>query len=94
MSLPKLPVPPLEQTLAKYEKTMRPLLDNNRRAKLRTLIEDFGREGGLGRKLQLYLIDRREKTDNWVNKKLLKSFTAHMPSLKEICLINYSKSKH
>lgn len=66
MALPKLPIPPLEQTLKKYEKTMRPLLDEAGRTRLKTLIEKFGGEGGLGPKLQLYLLDRQQKLDNWV----------------------------
>ncbi|KAI4459911.1 carnitine o-acyltransferase [Holotrichia oblita] len=63
--LPKLPVPPLEQTLAKYEKTMRPLLNEKEREKLKQLIENFGGPGGLGPRLQLYLLDQQQKLDNW-----------------------------
>lgn len=64
--MPKLPVPPLEQTLAKYEKTMQPLLNEKERDKLKQLIEKFGGPGGLGPRLQLYLLDQQQKLDNWV----------------------------
>ncbi|KAJ8917224.1 hypothetical protein NQ315_012716 [Exocentrus adspersus] len=63
--LPKLPVPPLERTLQKYEKTLRPLLNEHEQERLHKIVERFGAPGGLGPKLQLYLLDRREKTDNW-----------------------------
>ncbi|KAK4881451.1 hypothetical protein RN001_004770 [Aquatica leii] len=65
--LPKLPVPQLEQTLMKYEKTMRPLLDETGRERLKNIIEKFGRPDGIGPRLQLYLLDRQQKLDNWVS---------------------------
>jgi pyrroloquinoline quinone (PQQ) biosynthesis protein C len=65
--LPKLPVPSLEQTMDKYEYTMRPLLNTEEQRKLKHLIEKFSGPGCLGRQLQLYLLDRQEKMDNWVS---------------------------
>nr|XP_008201281.1 PREDICTED: choline O-acetyltransferase [Tribolium castaneum] len=65
LPLPKLPVPELEQTMNKYEYTMRPLLNTEEQRKLKNLIEKFAGPGGLGTQLQLYLQDRREKMDNW-----------------------------
>lgn len=56
----------MEQTLAKYEKTMQPLLNEKERDKLKQLIEKFGGPGGLGPRLQLYLLDQQQKLDNWV----------------------------
>ncbi|CAH0553094.1 unnamed protein product, partial [Brassicogethes aeneus] len=64
-SLPKLPLPPLNVTLQKYEKTLRPLLNQNEQARLRKIIEKFGGPEGLGQKLQIYLENRKEKLDNW-----------------------------
>ncbi|VEN58237.1 unnamed protein product [Callosobruchus maculatus] len=64
--LPKLPLPPLQNTLKKYEKTLRPLLTEQEHEKVQKIIEKFGGPGGIGVKLQLYLANRREKVDNWV----------------------------
>lgn len=66
VSLPKLPVPDLQQTLEKYEKTLQPLLDEDGKQRVRAMVARFGGEGGLGRRLQLYLLARQEKLDNWV----------------------------
>ncbi|KAF5300477.1 hypothetical protein FQA39_LY02276 [Lamprigera yunnana] len=66
--LPKLPVPALEETLAKYEKTMRPLLDEAGRQRLKGIVEKFGGQGGIGPRLQLYLLERQQKLDNWAYK--------------------------
>ncbi|XP_050501870.1 choline O-acetyltransferase [Diabrotica virgifera virgifera] len=63
--LPKLPVPPLENTLRKYEKTLQPLLSDQEKERIHKIIEEFGKPGGHGSKLQLYLENRREKLDNW-----------------------------
>nr|CAH7750026.1 unnamed protein product [Callosobruchus chinensis] len=63
--LPKLPLPPLQNTLKKYEKTLRPLLSDQEHEKVQKIIEKFGGSGGIGVKLQLYLANRREKVDNW-----------------------------
>ncbi|CAH1373995.1 unnamed protein product [Tenebrio molitor] len=49
----------------KYEYTMRPLLNTEEQRKLKHLIEKFSGPGCLGRQLQLYLLDRQEKMDNW-----------------------------
>ncbi|KAJ8978412.1 hypothetical protein NQ317_008487 [Molorchus minor] len=65
--LPKLPLPPLERTLEKYEKTLRPLLKEHEQDRLHNIIEKFGAPGGLGPKLQLYLMERREKMENWAD---------------------------
>ncbi|XP_076259622.1 choline acetyltransferase isoform X1 [Rhynchophorus ferrugineus] len=65
VGLPKLPIPPLEDTMQKYLKTMQPLLNEKDHGKLTNIVNKFSGEGGLGRKLQLYLLDRREKMENW-----------------------------
>lgn len=66
LALPKLPVPPLERTLEKYEKTMQPLLNEASRERLKNLIQKFGGPNGLGPRLQLHLLQKQQKTDNWV----------------------------
>lgn len=65
--LPKLPIPPLENTLRKYEKTLKPLLNEQEQDRIREIIKEFGKPNGHGSKLQLYLENRREQLDNWVS---------------------------
>lgn len=65
-ALPKLPLPSLEQTMEKYQYTMRPLLNSAEQTKLLHLVEKFSGEDCLGRQLQLYLQEKQEKTENWV----------------------------
>lgn len=65
MSLPKLPLPSLETTLEKYEKHLSPLLDEDGRSRVRDIIKDFGNT--LGPKLQLYLLEKQKRNDNWVS---------------------------
>lgn len=67
ISLPKLPVPSLERTLEKYEKTLQPLLNDASRERLRNIIKKFGGPDGLGPRLQSYLLQRQQKYDNWVS---------------------------
>lgn len=50
---------------------MQPLLTEKERGRLNQLIQQFGGPGGLGPRLQLYLIDQQEKLDNWVDKNAL-----------------------
>ncbi|XP_045460788.1 choline O-acetyltransferase isoform X2 [Harmonia axyridis] len=61
--LPKLPLPSLEQTLAKYEKTMQPLLDEKGKVKLRNLLKEFGEKHGP--RLQAYLLEQQKIKQNW-----------------------------
>ncbi|KAE8616982.1 hypothetical protein XENTR_v10008942 [Xenopus tropicalis] len=53
MSLPKLPVPPLEDTIERYLQSVRPLLDDDKFSEMKILAEEFQKD--LGRKLQKYL---------------------------------------
>lgn len=69
ISLPKLPVPQLMKTMEKYEKTLRPLLDESEQKNIKIMIEDFC--NGLGPKLQLYLLEKQKICDNWVSRKEL-----------------------
>ncbi|EOO01405.1 putative carnitine o-acetyltransferase protein [Phaeoacremonium minimum UCRPA7] len=67
-SLPRLPVPTLEETAARYLKTLNPLLSPTELASSKKAVEDFIKPGGVGRKLQDKLIAKREdpKTKNWI----------------------------
>ncbi|KAG8576510.1 hypothetical protein GDO81_009887 [Engystomops pustulosus] len=53
MSLPRLPVPRLEETIDRYLQSVQPLLDEEKFNRMKELSEEF--QKGLGRKLQKYL---------------------------------------
>ncbi|XP_049646731.1 choline O-acetyltransferase [Suncus etruscus] len=65
--LPKLPVPPLQQTLATYLRCMRHLIPEEQFRKSQAIVQRFGASGGLGETLQQKLLERQEKTVNWVS---------------------------
>ncbi|XP_071948484.1 carnitine O-acetyltransferase-like isoform X2 [Antedon mediterranea] len=65
--LPKLPVPPLQQTLYRYLLSVKPLLSDFDFDTTKKLVDDFGRPGGIGEKLQMGLIERSKKLDNWLS---------------------------
>nr|XP_015818485.2 choline O-acetyltransferase [Nothobranchius furzeri]XP_015818486.2 choline O-acetyltransferase [Nothobranchius furzeri] len=64
--LPKVPVPPLKQTLDTYLKCIQPLVKDDQFKKTKAIVEKFGSPGGVGEVLQRKLLERREKTANWV----------------------------
>jgi carnitine O-acetyltransferase len=67
-SLPKLPVPTLEETAARYIKSLHPLLSESECAASKQAVEEFVKPGGVGSKLQEKLLARREdpKHRNWI----------------------------
>ncbi|XP_004388024.1 choline O-acetyltransferase [Trichechus manatus latirostris] len=65
--LPKLPVPPLQQTLATYLHCVQHLVPEEQFRKSQAIVQRFGDPGGLGEALQQKLLERREKTANWVS---------------------------
>ncbi|XP_068807328.1 choline O-acetyltransferase [Struthio camelus] len=65
-TVPKLPVPPLQQTLHMYLHCMKHLVPEEQFRKTKVIVEQFGIAGGLGESLQQILEERREKTANWV----------------------------
>ncbi|XP_019585673.2 choline O-acetyltransferase [Rhinolophus sinicus] len=65
--LPKLPVPPLQQTLATYLRCMQPLVPEEQFRRSQAIVQRFGAPGGLGEILQQKLLERQEKTANWVS---------------------------
>jgi len=66
-SLPKLLVPPLQQTLQKYITSVQPLLSPEELEKTKAVVKEFGREGGAGEKLQQALLERAENHENWLS---------------------------
>lgn len=67
-SLPRLPVPTLEETAKRYLKSVHPLLTKDEYQVTEAAVGDFLKEGGMGRTLQERLIARREdpKHKNWI----------------------------
>ncbi|XP_072176698.1 carnitine O-acetyltransferase-like [Diadema setosum] len=66
-SLARLPVPPLQQTLYKYLMTCKPLLSPEDYETTKKIVDDFGRPGGIGQELQMGLINRSKKFENWLS---------------------------
>lgn len=66
--LPHLPVPPLEQSLAKYLLAVRCLVDDADFDNTRVIAEEFGKPGGVGEELQEKLVEKSRVEVNWVRK--------------------------
>uniref|UniRef100_A0A3Q2PE91 Choline O-acetyltransferase n=1 Tax=Fundulus heteroclitus TaxID=8078 RepID=A0A3Q2PE91_FUNHE len=64
--LSKLPVPPLKQTLDTYLKCVQHLVKEEQFMKTKTIVEKFGAPGSVGEVLQKKLLERSDKTANWV----------------------------
>lgn len=67
-SLPKLPVPTLEETAVRYLKSVHPLLNTSEFDSTTKAVQEFIKPGGIGSKLQEKLLARREdpKHKNWI----------------------------
>jgi carnitine O-acetyltransferase len=61
-----LPVPALEDTLAKYLESVKPFLSEDELTKTAALAKDFGKPGGEGEQLQKVLLKRAQELPNWV----------------------------
>lgn len=64
--LPKVPVPDLQLTLDAYLRSVQHLVSKTQFRKTKAIVETFGKPGGVGEKLQKQLLEKREKTENWV----------------------------
>lgn len=64
--LPKLPVPTLAETSAKYLKTVEPYLTPSQLTSTTAIVEEFVRPGGQGEVLQKRLEDFAQGKDNWL----------------------------
>ena len=67
-SLPRLPVPTLEETAKRYLKSVHPLLSQSEFAETTKAVNEFIAPGGAGETLQKRLVARREdpNTRNWI----------------------------
>ncbi|KAL7729126.1 hypothetical protein ACLKA6_009597 [Drosophila palustris] len=66
-TLPKVPVPPLEQTMADYVLALEPITTPSQLERTKGIIKQFSSPQGLGPRLHQYLLDKRESEDNWVS---------------------------
>jgi hypothetical protein len=67
VELPKLPVPALETTLSKYLQMARVLLTDSQYERTRAAVRAFGIPGGVGHRLQRYILDKQQAEENWVS---------------------------
>lgn len=67
-SLPRLPVPTLEETSKRYLRSVHPLLNKSEFAKTKEIVEIFIQPGGIGQVLQKRLQARRDdkRHKNWI----------------------------
>uniref|UniRef100_A0A1Y1JZM6 Choline/carnitine acyltransferase domain-containing protein n=4 Tax=Photinus pyralis TaxID=7054 RepID=A0A1Y1JZM6_PHOPY len=65
-NFPKLPVPKLEDTLRKYLRSLKPMVDSNEWSRAIQVVRQF-QESELARKLQDYVERRRQEKENWLN---------------------------
>ncbi|KAJ3313799.1 hypothetical protein HDU76_002555 [Blyttiomyces sp. JEL0837] len=76
-SIPRLPIPPLEQTVAKYLESCKPLLNEAEMTRTRQAVETFTNPDGLGPVLQQRLHELEKTAENswlediWLNKAYL-----------------------
>ncbi|XP_071441839.1 carnitine O-acetyltransferase-like [Hetaerina americana] len=66
-NLPKLPVPPLQKTLDKYLRSVRPLITDEEFKITTSVVSKFGAPGGVGEKLQSLLEKKAQSTNNWLS---------------------------
>jgi carnitine O-acetyltransferase len=67
-SLPKLPVPTLQETAARYIHSLEPLLSSSELENSKAAVSEFIKPGGQGEQLQQRLIAKRERPEikNWI----------------------------
>ncbi|VEN55359.1 unnamed protein product [Callosobruchus maculatus] len=64
-SLPRLPLPPLPNTMQRYLRSVKPLLPDNEYKRMEKLADEF--QNGIGKKLQWYLVLKSWWATNYVS---------------------------
>ncbi|ELW61982.1 Carnitine O-acetyltransferase [Tupaia chinensis] len=72
-ALPRLPVPPLRQSLDHYLRALRPIVSEEEWAHTKQLVDEFRTAGGVGDRLQKGLERRARKSENWLSDWWLKT---------------------
>ncbi|XP_014204515.1 carnitine O-acetyltransferase-like isoform X2 [Copidosoma floridanum] len=67
LPLPKQPVPNLEKTAQLYLKSLQPLLNDAEYKNTEKVVDEFIKEGGVGKQLYRKLQERYENTENWMS---------------------------
>lgn len=67
LKIPPLPVPTLEDTAARYLASIEPLVDAETLARNKAHVAELLAEGGVGRRLHAMLLDRADRSDNWLS---------------------------
>ncbi|BFZ18019.1 hypothetical protein BsWGS_21058 [Bradybaena similaris] len=67
LSLPKLPVPELQETMDKYLTLIQTVVSPQDYARTKSLVAEFIGQHGLGHTLQEHLYKRQQSMDNWAN---------------------------
>ncbi|KAL8213154.1 UNVERIFIED_CONTAM: hypothetical protein K2H54_061029, partial [Gekko kuhli] len=64
--LPQQPLPPLAQTMARYLRSLEPLVSPEELEQSKELVAEFGAPGGEGDRLQARLQRRAARMENWI----------------------------
>nr|BAE41993.1 unnamed protein product [Mus musculus] len=72
-ALPRLSVPPLQQSLDYYLKALQPIVSEEEWAHTKQLVDEFQTSGGVGERLQKGLERRAKKMENWLSEWWLKT---------------------
>ncbi|XP_030631199.1 carnitine O-acetyltransferase isoform X2 [Chanos chanos] len=65
--LPKLPLPALQQTCERYLTALEPIVEEEELKHTRELVTKFQMPGGVGERLQMGLVHRAQKMENWLS---------------------------